>query len=214
MGLSGCRKGDATEVPADAASMTISVQNVDCGGCGEEVAEAIAKQPGVYAARFDRTLVELTVQYDAGAADSAGFFAAIEKHGFEGSEGPGQGAYVPSVEFPEGLDVAFISKEGEAVTLRKHLAAEKVTVFDFYAPWCKPCREVDRHMKELLERRGDVALRKLNVVDWESELAAQYMQGIAELPYVIVYGKNGKRVDAITGLNLEALDEAIAKGSD
>jgi thiol-disulfide isomerase/thioredoxin len=209
----GCDDARPSNAPTDAASVVISVRNVDCGGCGEEVAEAIANVPGVYEASFDRQAVELTVHYDAGATNTTAFFAAVTKHGFEGVQGPGQGAYIPAVDFDPGLDVRVIAKQGEAVSLRKHLVPDKVTVFDFYAPWCKPCRKVDAHFQTLLAERQDVALRKLNVVDWDSDLAAQHLQGIAELPYVIIYGKDGKRVEAITGLKLDALDTAIEAGA-
>jgi thiol-disulfide isomerase/thioredoxin len=111
-------------------------------------------------------------------------------------------------------DLVEISKQGEDVpSLEAHLAPGKVTLFDFYAVWCAPCRKIDAHVFALLGKRGDVALRKLNVVSWETPLAQRYLKNIPNLPYVLVYGKNGKRVDAVAGLDLEALDRAIAKAS-
>jgi len=120
----------------------------------------------------------------------------------------------PLPPLPPGADVVEIAKQGEDVaSLEAHAVPGKVTLFDFYAVWCAPCRKIDAHVFALLGERQDVAVRKLNVVDWETPLAQHYLAGIPNLPYVVVYGKNGKRVDAVMGLDLEALDEAIAKAS-
>jgi thiol-disulfide isomerase/thioredoxin len=109
-------------------------------------------------------------------------------------------------------DLQELSKEGEDVpSLEAHVVPGKVTLFDFYAVWCAPCRKIDAHIFALLGKRGDLALRKLNVVDWETPLSKRYLKSIPNLPYVVVYGKNGQRVDAVAGLDLPALDRAIAK---
>ena len=58
--------------------------------------------------------------------------------------------------------------------------------------------------------RDDLALRKWNVVSWETPLARRHLTNVPSLPYLIVYGKDGKRVRAISGFNLAALDRAAA----
>jgi thiol-disulfide isomerase/thioredoxin len=120
----------------------------------------------------------------------------------------------PLPPLPPSADIAELSRQGEDVTsLEAHLAPGKVTLFDFYAVWCAPCRKIDAHVFALLGKRKDLALRKLNVVSWETPLAERYLKNISELPYVVVYGKDGKRVEAVSGLNLSALDEAIEKAA-
>jgi thiol-disulfide isomerase/thioredoxin len=115
---------------------------------------------------------------------------------------------------PEGADVKLLSKEGEDVPdLLAHLAPGKVTVFDFYADWCAPCRKIDAHVYGLLRQRTDVAVRKLNVVSWESPLAKRHLAQVPNLPYVVVYGRDGKKVRDISGFDLAALDAAIAEGT-
>jgi thiol-disulfide isomerase/thioredoxin len=210
----GCRadaSNDATTVPDSATTTVISLQGIDCESCGTRVITALAR-PGIYATAFDRNTAELTVQYDATQVSVADMLAAVTTLGYTGSEGAGQGAYIPEVEFGPDLDVVKIASGGETVELESHLAPGKVTVFDFYAVWCKPCRAVDRHMRDVLTQHDDVALRKLDVVDWDSEVAKQHLKSAAELPYVFVYGRDGKQVAAISGLALEVLDAAIAKG--
>jgi thiol-disulfide isomerase/thioredoxin len=118
----------------------------------------------------------------------------------------------PVVPPPPGADVVHLSKEGEDVTdLATHAPRGKVTLFDFYATWCGPCRKIDTHVAGLLARRADLAVRKLNVVSWETPLAAHYLKDAASLPFVVIYGRDGRRVDAVAGLDLEALDRAIEK---
>jgi thiol-disulfide isomerase/thioredoxin len=111
-------------------------------------------------------------------------------------------------------DLIQLSIHGEDVPeLAPHAVRGKVTLFDFYATWCAPCRTIDAHVLRLLGQRADVAVRKLNVVSWETPLAAHYLRDASGLPLVVVYGKDARPVDSIAGLNLEALDRAIEKGS-
>jgi thiol-disulfide isomerase/thioredoxin len=202
---------DTTTVPDSATTTVISLQGIDCEDCGTNVIEALGEQ-GIYATSFDRTTAELTVQYDATQLSVADMLATVTKLGYTGIEGAGHGAYIGKVVFDPGLDVLEIAKAGEVVELEPHLASGKVTVFDFYAVWCEPCRAVDEHMITVLTAHDDVALRKLDIVDWDSEVAKRYMRSATSLPYVIVYGRDGKQVAEISGLALDQLDAAIAKG--
>jgi thiol-disulfide isomerase/thioredoxin len=112
----------------------------------------------------------------------------------------------------ESADLLTIAKAGEDVPELVGVKG-KVTVFDFYADWCAACREIDLHLYKAMNARQDLAVRKLNVVDWDSALAKRYLSGVSGLPFVIVFGKDGREVDRIQGFSLEKLDAAIAKGS-
>jgi thiol-disulfide isomerase/thioredoxin len=115
---------------------------------------------------------------------------------------------------PEGADYLHISRDGEDVeTLEQHAAAGKVTIFDFYANWCAPCREVDAYMHELLGARTDIAYRKINIVNWDTPVAKRYLAQVPTLPYVVIYGKDGKRLREIAGLDLKAFGAAIDEGA-
>lgn len=116
---------------------------------------------------------------------------------------------------PGGADVTTLSAAGEDVpSLDVHAVPGKVTLFDFYADWCAPCRDIDQHVYTLLKNRSDVAYRKLNVVSWETPLAKRHLVAakVASLPYVVVYGKDGKRLRAISGFDLGKLDQAVKDG--
>ncbi len=115
---------------------------------------------------------------------------------------------------PADADVVTIVKNGEDLeNLASAVAPGKVTVFDFYADWCAGCREIDLFMYKLLAKRKDVALRKINVVDWDSAIAKRHLKSIKGLPHVIVYGADGKEVKAINGVKLTELDAAISAGA-
>lgn len=210
--VTGCDGPRQSRAPEGSASLVISLQNIDCQSRGTKVVETLEARPGVYEASFERTLGEVTVLYDKTATGFEDFKADIEGHGYVPLEGPGQGAYLPEVEFPDELDMVKLTVNGEPVDLEANLVPGKVTVFDYYAVWCKPCREVDGHMRDVLTASPDVALRKLNVVDWDSPLAKAHLGSVASLPYVVVYDVNGSKVGAISGLHLDELDAAIEKG--
>jgi thiol-disulfide isomerase/thioredoxin len=115
---------------------------------------------------------------------------------------------------PPGADVKKLSVKGEDVPeLESHVVPGKVTVFDFYADWCAPCRKIDAHMFSLLAERDDVALRKLNIVSWTSPVAKRHLADVEKVPYVLVYGRDGSLVRGIGGLDLAALDAAIEEGA-
>jgi thiol-disulfide isomerase/thioredoxin len=92
--------------------------------------------------------------------------------------------------------------------LDKLRVADKFTVFDVYADWCGPCRDVDKKLREIVSRRPDVAVRKLNVVDFDSPLARDL--GIELLPHVIVYTPMGKKTE-IHGAELDKIDKALKR---
>jgi thiol-disulfide isomerase/thioredoxin len=116
---------------------------------------------------------------------------------------------------PDGADVRHVAVSGEDVpSLDTHAVPGKVTIFDFYADWCGPCREIDAHVFQLLKARPDLAYRKLNIVSWESPLARRYLVAarVPSLPYVVVYGRDKKWLASISGLDLSRLDQAIRDG--
>jgi thiol-disulfide isomerase/thioredoxin len=116
------------------------------------------------------------------------------------------------VSIPAGADYKRLSNAGEDVpSLEPHAVRGKITVFDFYADWCAPCRQVDEHILGLMKQRDDIAYRRLNLGGWETPLARRYMANVQSLPYILVYDKNGRRLRDVTGLDLGKLDQVLAE---
>ncbi len=119
----------------------------------------------------------------------------------------------PLPKLPQDADVQWLSRAGEDVpNLDVHAVKGKVTIFDFYAEWCAACRKVDGHVYKMIAS-GDksVAYRKMNLVEWESPLAERYVTDVPSLPFVVIYGRDGKRYTTLHGADLAALDKAIAE---
>jgi copper chaperone CopZ len=186
-----------------------SVQGADCAECADKIKDELKKAKGVGKVEFDKQKVELTVKLEDGVADEV-VVSAVERAGFKAMVGPGHGAYLPHPDYPAGADVLWLSRDGSAVgPLPKLRAASKYTVFDVYADWCGPCRTVDERLRDIVARRPDVAVRKLNVVDFESPLGKELGSRLEALPYLIVFTPAGKRID-IAGADMEKLDKALA----
>jgi thiol-disulfide isomerase/thioredoxin len=112
---------------------------------------------------------------------------------------------------PAEADIKEIASEGaDLPALEPHRVPGKVTVFDFYAAWCPPCRKVDEHLYPILAKRTDIAIRKINVASWDTPIAERWLRDVPELPYLVIYDKAGRKVAAVAGAKLPELDRALA----
>lgn len=209
---SGCGAGQT--IPADARKTVVSLTKIDCADCGDQIVEDLRKRPGVYEATFNKRSAEIVVV----AAPTFDVFTTVRQlasvEGFGTILGAGQGKYLDWAAFPEGADVKTAAQNGEDVPdLKQILAPGKVTVVDFSAAWCGPCRKLDEHMAKLLSARKDVAYRKLDVADWDTPLAQHYLKNVPALPYVIIFNATGGKVDEIAGLDLARVNAAVEKAS-
>lgn len=76
------------------------------------------------------------------------------------------------------------------------LNSEKVTMVDFWAEWCGPCRAIAPIVEELAgEYEGKAQVGKVNV-DENPEVASKF--GIRNIP-TILFIKNGEVVDKQVG---------------
>lgn len=97
----------------------------------------------------------------------------------------------PSEHPVEAGDIAVVSK-GEPVDLKAHLVKGKYTVYDFYADWCPPCRALDVRLHELAAQNDNLAIRKIDIVDWTTPVVQQH--GIEGLPHMVLFDPAGKQL--------------------
>jgi len=87
------------------------------------------------------------------------------------------------------------------------LASDKLSVVDFWAEWCGPCRAIGPVIDELSkEYEGKVNIGKVNV-DNNAKISMEY--GITSIP-AILFIKNGQVVDKQIGAAAKSiLDKKI-----
>jgi thioredoxin 1 len=92
------------------------------------------------------------------------------------------------------------------------IEAPELTLVDFWAPWCMPCRQLAPIIDELAtEYKGRLKVGKLNV-DEAGAAAARY--GIKSIPTVILF-RGGKVVKSVVGVQpkdyfVRLIEEIIA----
>lgn len=90
--------------------------------------------------------------------------------------------------------------------------ASDISLLDFWAPWCGPCRTLTPVIDQLqAEYAGRVNVSKVNV-DENTELSSSF--GVKSIPHVVIT-KGGKVVAQFIGANpietyKKALDRALA----
>jgi thioredoxin 1 len=81
------------------------------------------------------------------------------------------------------------------------IASDKLSVVDFWAEWCGPCRAIGPVIEELSkEYASTVKIGKVNV-DNNPEVSLEY--GITSIP-AILFIKDGKVVDKLVGAQPKA----------
>ena len=107
-----------------------------------------------------------------------------------------------------GQQVEVIS-HGAQVDIAQHLALGNVTVVDFYADWCGPCKQLSPSLEQMAQTDPEITLRKIDIVNWNTAVVKQY--NIRSIPQVNVYNRGGQLVGTVDSANAEEVKRYVAQ---
>ena len=190
-------------------TQVFTVRPEDGTFCESDLQAEIKKVKGVKKFTFDKAKLQVVVTSASGLRDEA-ILDAIKRARARCSANAGEAAVTAPATYSKDADVVVLSQKGESIgSLKKHLVPGKYTVFDVYADWCGPCHLVDKKLRQIMATRSDIAVRKLNLVDFNRPLVKDIGPRIRGLPYIVVFDPKGKRTD-IMGANLDRIAAALA----
>lgn len=85
---------------------------------------------------------------------------------------------------------------GTKENVQELILQEKITIVDFWAEWCGPCRMLGPILDSLASENPEIQVVKVNV-DTESELATEY--SIRSIPAVYIF-KSGEVINKFVGV--------------
>lgn len=87
----------------------------------------------------------------------------------------------------------------------KVISDGKLSVIDFYATWCGPCKAMIPHISKLIKENSDVNFYKVDV-DESSDLAIHCQ--VNSMP-TFIFAKDSKLLDKVVGANPPAVENII-----
>lgn len=104
-------------------------------------------------------------------------------------------------------DIRDLARGGKSFALKDAPVSGKITVIDFWADWCRPCKKITAMLTELAAENPNLAIRKVEVPNFESAVAVQYLANVSGLPVVWIYSADGQVSQKLTGTT----DRAVRK---
>ncbi len=102
-----------------------------------------------------------------------------------------------------------VISHGDQVDINQHLALGNVTVVEFYADWCGPCRLLSPSLEQMVSSDPEVALRKIDIVRWGTPVSQQF--NIHSVPQVNVYDRGGRLVGNVFGVDFDRVKAYVAQ---
>lgn len=198
------------------STVEFQISGMSCPGCADKAAKVLEENVSELAwAGVDYDSQKGTVAVELTDANTRGEIrSALGTLGFEVRfAGDAPPPHLLGESERAELDILTVT-HGDAIEIRDHLAAGKFTIVDYYADWCAPCRVLEPMLEQLLVKYNNVAIRKVDIVSWNSDIARQASKEyrLVGLPYVQVFGPDGKLLGFSMGLSITPI-EALLKGA-
>ena len=191
--------------------LKFNVEGLSCWDCANSATSILKGIEGVDSAYVNFDTKE-GIAYTDGTVSQQEIKNAISAKNFEALFENEKLIPPLSDEELKGLDINTIPG-GKKIKFREHLVEGKMTLFDFYADWCGPCRLFSPKLEHLVKDNPHVALRKVDIVDWKSALANQLTKDyqLPALPFTLIFDDKGNLLAKIEGNNVEKVEEIIRK---
>lgn len=102
-----------------------------------------------------------------------------------------------------------VISHGEQVDINHCLALGNVTVVEFYADWCGPCRRLSPSLEQMAQTDPEVALRKIDIVRGGTPVTRQF--NIRSVPQVNVYNRAGGLAGTVFGADFNQVKAYVAQ---
>jgi len=205
-------KGQQENKPTPLVTLEFSVAGMTCKSCAQQASRVLLSQvPYIEDARVDFETKAARISVKAPVARDQ-VRQALASLGFEArfpDDPPTESVLLPEGERAQ-LDIQTVT-HGDALRIENHLAQGKITIFDYYADWCGPCHLLTPKLERLLLKYKDLALRKVDIVDWESEAARQASRDfrLPGLPFTRIFDDRGNLLGEVQGNFLEKIEEVL-----
>jgi copper chaperone CopZ len=192
-------------------TIEFTVEGMSCETCAE-TATQVLQFDGVISASVDFATKKAVV-----VAEERITPADIKKRMYEHSNFEalfaGESLVKPLTETEKaGLDIQSLPP-GEKIKFKKEVAPGKITIFDFTAKWCGPCRVFTPKVEQLLLKYPNLAVREADILEWDSDLGKQLTSEhqMPSLPFTLIFDDRGKLLGKVIGNSIEEVEAIISK---
>jgi thiol-disulfide isomerase/thioredoxin len=89
--------------------------------------------------------------------------------------------------------IRVISNGGQQVDLASLMSPGRITLVDFYADWCGPCRQIGPYLEQMVrDNPQQLALVKIDIVNWNTPVARQF--ALKSIPNMRVFDRQLRQV--------------------
>ncbi|MBN4073085.1 cation transporter [Crocinitomix catalasitica] len=191
-------------------TLEFTIEGMSCQACANTATQTLENVEGVISVSVDIKTKKAIVVSDGTVAPEALKEAIDSKTNFEVLFSNESLTKPLTDKERAGLEIKTILG-GDKIKFSDHLSAGKITVFDFYADWCSPCKIFTPKVERLLFESKDISLVKVDVVDWKSKIAKQLTKDyeMPALPFTLIFDDKGELMGRVTGNEIDEVKRVI-----